>query len=63
MNETRSKVEQNLGWVVLCLLLFGCLLVLRPFVSALLWGVVLSVSCWPAYSLVLRLTRNRRKAA
>jgi predicted PurR-regulated permease PerM len=63
MNDTRSKVEQNLGWVVLCLLLFGCLLVLRPFVSALLWGVVLSVSCWPAYRRLLRLTGNRRTFA
>ena len=48
---------------MLCLLLFGCLLVLRPFVSALLWGVVLSVSCWPAYSRLLKLTRNRRTLA
>ena len=63
MNDTRSKVEQNLGWVVLCLLLFGCLRVLRPFVSALLWGVVLSVSCWPAYRRLLKLTGNRRTLA
>ena len=40
MNKLRSKLEQNLGWVVLLVLLAGCLIVLRPFVSALLWAVV-----------------------
>jgi hypothetical protein len=36
MPELRSKLEQNLGWIILALLLGGCLLVLLPFVSALL---------------------------
>ena len=36
MRELRSKLEQNLGWIILALLLGGCLLVLLPFVSALL---------------------------
>ena len=43
MNEARPKLEQSLGWIVLALLLGGCLLVLLPFASALLWGTVLSV--------------------
>ncbi len=63
MNELRSKLEKYLGVVVLFLLLFGCLVVLRPFVSALLWGVVLSVSSWPLYQRLLRLTGNRRTLA
>jgi len=63
VNDTRSKLEQNIGWVVLFLLLLGCLAVLRPFVSALLWGVVLSISCWPAYQRLLKLTANRRTLA
>jgi predicted PurR-regulated permease PerM len=63
MSETRSKLEQNLGWLVVGLLLVGCLMVMRPFVSALLWGIVLSVSSWPAYSRLLKLTRNRSTLA
>jgi len=63
MNDSRSKLEQNLGWAVLVLVLLGCLVVLRPFVSALLWGIVLAVSCWPAYLRLLRLTGNRRTLA
>jgi predicted PurR-regulated permease PerM len=49
--------------IILFLLLLGCLVVLRPFVSALLWGIVLAVSCWPAYLRLLRLTGNRRTIA
>ena len=58
MNEVRTKLEQNLGWIVLALLLGGCLLVMLPFVSALLWGLILSVSSWPLYRRLLSLLRG-----
>ena len=58
-----SKIEQQLGWIVLALLLCGCLLVMLPFVSALLWGTVLSVSSWPLYQRLLHLLRGRRNLA
>ena len=63
MNQLRSKLEQNLGWIALLALLIGCLLVLRPFVSALLWAVVLCFSSWPIYRRLLGLVRNRRTLA
>ena len=63
MNESRSRLERNLGGILLSLLLIGCLLVLLPFVSSLLWGAVLAISCWPAYGRLLRLTGNRRTLA
>ena len=63
MNPLRSKLEQSLGWIVLMALLLGCLLVLRPFVSALLWAVVLCFSSWPVYRRLLGLVRNRRTLA
>ena len=63
MNHLRSKLEQNLGWSLLLILLAGCLLVLRPFVSALLWAVVLGVSSWPVYRRLLALLGNRRTLA
>ena len=59
----RSKIEQQLGWIVLALLLCGCLLVMLPFVSALLWGTVLSVSSWPLYQRLLKLLRGRQNLA
>src|SRR5512137_2058844 len=63
MNRLRSQLEQNLGWAVLLALGIGCLVVVRPFVSALLWAVVLSFSSWPLYRRVLRLLGNRRTLA
>jgi len=55
-----ARLERNLGWIALLLLLIGCLLVLRPFASALLWAVVLCVSSWPLYQRLLKLLRGRR---
>ncbi len=63
MNKLQTKLEQNLGWLLLALLLGGCLLVMRPFFSALLWGVVLSFAVWPVYQHVLRWLRGRRTLA
>jgi predicted PurR-regulated permease PerM len=58
-----ARLEQNLGWIVLLLLLIGCLLVLRPFGSALLWAVVLCFSSWPLYQRLVKLLRGRRTLA
>ena len=57
------KIERNLGWAVVLLLFAGCLLVLRPFVSALLWAVVLCISSWPVYHRLLGWLGNRRTLA
>ena len=38
------RLERTLGLVVLALVLVGCLVVLRPFMSGLLWAVVLTFS-------------------
>src|SRR6187402_1691687 len=63
MTPLRPKLEQQLGWIVLALLLGGCLWVMLPFVSALLWGTVLSVSSWPLYERLLKLLRGRNNLA
>ncbi|MCQ4160242.1 AI-2E family transporter [Roseomonas sp. GC11] len=38
-----------LGLAALAALLAGCLMVLRPFLSALLWAAILAFCTWPAY--------------
>jgi predicted PurR-regulated permease PerM len=63
MQSVRSKFEQNLSWGILCLLLFGCLLVLWPFGSAVLWASVLSFSLWPLYARLTKLLGGRRTLA
>jgi predicted PurR-regulated permease PerM len=59
----RSTIEQKLGWIILALVLGGCLLVLLPFASALLWAVVLCYSSWPLYRRLVNLLRGRRTLA
>jgi predicted PurR-regulated permease PerM len=50
--------------VALVLLVLGCLWVVRPFVSSLLWAGVLCFSAWPAYRwLLARMPRRRTLAA
>lgn len=63
MNELRPKLEQHVGQIILALLLVGCLLVLWPFVTALLWATVLSFSMWPLYGRIIKLLGGRRTLA
>src|SRR5437879_6041511 len=62
MNES-SRVEQALGVGILLFLAFGCLFVLRPFLTALLWALILAFSTWPVYFRVERMLGGRRGAA
>lgn len=59
----QTKLERIISGGVLLALLVGCLLVLRPFVSALLWAAVLCFSTWPFYKRLLSLVRGRRTLA
>src|SRR5512141_1135571 len=43
------RIDQILTLLLLGVLIAGCFLVLRPFLTALLWAVVLSVATWPVY--------------
>ena len=63
MTPIRTQLEKNLGWILLALLLGGCLMVMLPFVTALLWGSVLSIACWPLYRRLVRWLRGRRTLA
>jgi len=64
MPDLRLKFEQSLGWAFLLIILGACLMVMLPFVSALLWAAVLSFSLWPLHRrLVHRLGGRRTLAA
>jgi len=63
MAPLRPKLEQNLGWIILALVLGGCILILLPFASALLWAVVLSYSSWPLYRRLVNVVGGRRTLA
>jgi len=58
-----TRLERIIRGVLVLLLVGGCLLVLRPFVSALLWAVILSFASWPIYRRLLKLVHGRRTLA
>ena len=49
--------------IAVAFLVVGCFVVLQPFVSDLLWAVVLSFSTWPLYSRAVDILGGRRTAA
>ncbi len=63
MKPLRDKLEQNLGWIVLALLLGACVMMILPFISALLWAVVLVFSTWPIYHWLVGVLGGRRTLA
>jgi predicted PurR-regulated permease PerM len=56
-------IEQFVGAGVLLLLVVGCFVVLRPFISALLWAIVLAFATRPLYARLEGLLAGRRSLA
>lgn len=63
MERLRSKLEQNMAGIALALLALGCLWIMLPFVTAMLWATVLSIAVWPLYRRLLTLLGGRRTLA
>lgn len=57
------RTEHTLRRVVVALLLLGSLLVLWPFLSAVLWAIVLSFSIWPVHRRLVAWLGGRRTLA
>lgn len=56
-------IEQLLGIGALVLLAIGCVLVLWPFLSAIMWAAVICFSTWPIYHRCERAVGGNRAAA
>ncbi|MCR0985507.1 AI-2E family transporter [Roseomonas populi] len=52
MTDDKQFLIRLIGVVALAALLAGCFLVLRPFLSALLWAAILAFTTWPLYRLL-----------
>jgi predicted PurR-regulated permease PerM len=55
--------EQVLGTAALLLLLIGGFTILRPFMTAIMWSMILGFSLWPAQRLLTRWLRGRKTIA
>ncbi len=63
MENTSNRLEQLALVAVSILLAIGCLLILSPFVSAILWALILALATWPALGWLERRLKIRRTAA
>ncbi len=52
MDQDPLRPARIIGLLALGLLGIGCFLVLRPFLSALLWAAILAYTTWPAFKLL-----------
>jgi predicted PurR-regulated permease PerM len=46
---SENRIDRFAGIALVTVLIMGCFAVLRPFLSAILWAVILSFSTWPVY--------------
>ncbi|MFH5926236.1 AI-2E family transporter [Roseomonas xinghualingensis] len=49
MSDDKQFLIRLIGVVMLAALLTGCFIILRPFLSTLLWAAILAFTTWPAY--------------
>lgn len=52
-----ERIDQTLALAGLALIIVGCFLVLRPFLTAVLWAVILVVTLWPMHVALQRWLR------
>jgi predicted PurR-regulated permease PerM len=58
-----DRIERIVLIVALALLAIACFLVLRPFVSALLWAIIVALATWPLFCRVRVALRGRNGLA
>src|SRR5258706_8431689 len=63
MSAQDRRFELVISGAALVLLLLGCVVVLRPFLTSLLWAVVLWLATAPIHQQVLSWVGGRRTAA
>ncbi|MFZ4394411.1 MAG: AI-2E family transporter [Kiritimatiellia bacterium] len=58
--ELTRRIEISAGLVLIGLIGAGCLLVVAPFVSSILWAAIICYATWPLHQRVERLCGSRR---
>lgn len=63
MNLSLKRIESIVGAAVISMIVIGCFIILRPFISAILWAGILCYSTWPLFIKLEKLLRGRRQTA
>jgi predicted PurR-regulated permease PerM len=60
---TEYGIERTIGQVLLAILAIGCVLILRPFFTAVCFALILVVATWPAFERLRQSLGGRRTLA
>lgn len=60
---SENRIDRYAAIAMVTVLIMGCFVVLRPFLSAILWAVILTFSTWPVYNGIVRAVAGRRVLA
>lgn len=60
---TENRIDRYVAIALISVLVMGCFIVLRPFLSAILWAVILSFTTWPVYFRIERAVVGRKTLA
>ncbi len=58
-SSSGARIEQWIALAVLAVLVAGCYLVLQPFLTAVLWAIILCCTTWPTFRHVQQWMRGR----
>lgn len=61
--ESKEQLARLAGFMAAAALAIGCFLILKPFLSALMWSVILVFCTWPAYCFLTDRMRLGRGSA
>jgi predicted PurR-regulated permease PerM len=60
---SENRIDRYAAIAMVTVLFLGCFAVLRPFLSAILWAVILTFSTWPVYHGIERVVAGRKGLA
>ena len=63
MFKNQQRIEQIAGIIFIAAVVVGCLFVLKPFISAILWAAVLCFATWPLRELLVKWLKGRKNLA
>jgi predicted PurR-regulated permease PerM len=58
-SSSATRIEQWIALAVLAVLVAGCYLVLQPFLTAVLWAIILCCTTWPVFTRLQHVMRGR----
>jgi predicted PurR-regulated permease PerM len=58
-----QALEISIQIGLFALLVIGCLLILRPFIPLIIWGIIIAIASYPAFLKLQRLLKGRRVLA